>query len=77
MALGAGELIIVWAAVWAFVIAGIADAVKRPDEAWQAAGRSKMLWIGLQAGGLFLCLIGAVITLVYFASVRPQLAAAE
>ena len=57
---------------------GLADAVRRPDHAWKAAGLNKTLWVGLQVGGLLLALFGgAVMAIIYLVTVRPKLQATE
>ncbi len=62
----------------ALVIWGIVDAANRPDDAWTAAGQNKTLWIALQAGGLLLTGVGgAVMAVIYLASIRPKVRASE
>ena len=50
-----------------FWIWTIIDAAKTPDQAWVAAGQSKILWIVLIA------VLGAVLSLVYVLWPRPAL----
>lgn len=57
---------------------GIIDAAIRPREEWDRIGQSKVLWIVLQGGGLFVFLVvGFVLSLVYLLTVRPKLRAAS
>jgi hypothetical protein len=58
--------------VWGFV-----DVVRRPKEAFQAAGRSRGIWIGLLLVSLLAPpIIGAGVGIWYLVSVRPKVAAA-
>ncbi|MGA2837118.1 MAG: DUF2516 family protein [Acidimicrobiales bacterium] len=60
-------------ALWALV-----DVIRRPKEAFQAAGKSKTLWIVLLVGGfLFVGLIEGVVATIYLATVRPKVRAAS
>ena len=43
------------------------DAVRRPEEQWEAAGQSKVLWVVL------LVVVGVVLSIVSLFSPRPQL----
>jgi hypothetical protein len=67
--LGPNELLIILAlcAALAFVLWGIADAVRRPPAAWRAAGVSMTMAIVLQV------LLGPLGTLLYLLTVRPRL----
>jgi hypothetical protein len=52
---------------------GIVDAATRPEQAWQAAGQNKTLWIVLQAAGLIaMAPVGLVLALVYLLAIRPK-----
>lgn len=64
-------------AATAFVVWGIVDAATRPDAAWTVAGQNKVLWIVLQAGGLFFFGLGLIFAIVYFAAIRPKVMAAQ
>jgi uncharacterized protein DUF2510 len=55
--------------IWA-----IADIAAKPHWAFQAAGHSKGLWLGLEIVGLFVC--GVVLSLVYLLAIRPGVARA-
>jgi len=59
-----------------FCIWGVVDAASQPDSAWERASQNKMLWVALQVVGIFVC-IGFVFTIVYFASIRPQVVASR
>ena len=76
MNLGTPELLILLIGVvpYAVILWGIIDAAMRPDPAWQRAGQNKVLWVALQVAGLFVCLAGFVLSLVYLLAIRPQLA---
>lgn len=74
--LGAPELLILLLTVvpYGVIVWGIVDAATRPEWAWQAAGQSKVLWIVLQVIGLFLCLVGVILSVAYLVAIRPQVA---
>jgi cadmium resistance protein CadD (predicted permease) len=58
--------------VWAIV-----DAAQQPERAWNATGKSRVTWIVLIAVFTFFCsIVGLVLSIVYLASIRPQLRAA-
>lgn len=59
----------------AFIIWGVVDAAGHSDAAWAAAGQNKVLWIVLQAVGVFFCMVGLIFTIVYFAAIRPRVVA--
>jgi hypothetical protein len=73
--LGAPEVLIILGVLVPYVVIiwGIADAASRPDTAWAAARQNKALWITMQAVGLLFCAGGMIVSLVYFAAVRPRL----
>jgi len=74
--LGAPELIVIlalWIVPLVVVVWGIVDAVSTPEAAWQRAGQNRTLWIALQAVGLLFCAVGLILSIVYFATIRPQL----
>ena len=74
--IGAAELVfilILGILPFAFCIFGIVDATTTPDWVWQRAGQNKTLWIVLLAVGLLFCGFGAVVAIIYFASVRSSL----
>jgi hypothetical protein len=59
------------------VIWGLVDAIRRPKEAFVAAGRTKGIWIGLLVVALIApILIGTGIGVWYLIAVRPKVAAA-
>jgi len=60
-----------------FPIVGLVDAARRPAPAWTASGQNQTLWIALNAVGIVVCGIGAIIGLVYLLTIRPQVARAE
>ncbi|MGZ4691339.1 MAG: hypothetical protein ACXVKA_16255 [Acidimicrobiia bacterium] len=56
----------------------VADAARRPQPVWTAAGQNQTLWIILPLVLLFACGIGSVIaSVIYLAVIRPQLVNAE
>jgi hypothetical protein len=60
------------------VIWAVVDAASRPDWAWLQSGQSKGLWIALPIVLLLFCgIVGAILAVVYLASIRPQVMAAE
>jgi hypothetical protein len=57
--------------IWALI-----DAILRPTGAFTAAGSSKGMWIALiVVFWLFTGIIGAVLSVVYLASIRPRVRA--
>ena len=58
-------------------LAGAIDAARRSDASFGAAGQNKVLWVLLQLVGVFLCVIGLVLGIVYFVAIRPKVAAAD
>ena len=59
------------------VIWGLVDAIRRPKEAFVAAGRTKGIWIGLLVVALIApIIIGTGIGIWYLIAVRPKVAAA-
>ena len=60
-------VVIVFLVFFALPIWGIVDAIRRPPEAWKAAGQSKSLWIVVQ---FFVWILGS---LIYVFAVRPGL----
>ena len=59
------------------IVWGLIDAVRRPKEAFVAAGRKRALWIGLLLVAVLAPpLIGAGIGVWYLIAVRPKVAAA-
>jgi hypothetical protein len=79
MNLGPTELLIVLIVLLPFSVTiwGIVDAAQRPESAWVASGQNKTLWIVLPAVGLFTCGIGFIPAIIYLASIRPKVAAAQ
>lgn len=77
MNVGAPELVILLLIIvvpYVAIIWGIVDAATRPGWAWQAAGQNKVLWIALQAIGLFLGPAGIILAVAYLAAIRSQVA---
>lgn len=78
--LGAPELaiilgLIIGPAALILAVVVVVDAAGRPDQAWQATGQSRTLWIVLPLVLLVACGIGSLVaSIVYLASVRPRLA---
>jgi hypothetical protein len=60
----------------ALTLWGIIDTATRPDWAFIQSHQNKPLWLVLQIVGFFLCL-GWIVSIVYLASVRPKVAAAQ
>jgi hypothetical protein len=59
------------------IVLGLVDAVRRPKEAFAAAGRNRWVWIGLLLVALLAPpIIGAGIGFWYLIAVRPKVAAA-
>ena len=75
--LGAPELLIIVLvlALPLLIVFGIVDAARRPEWAFAGAGQNKTMWVALQALGLFVAPLGAVLTLTYLLSIRPKLTA--
>lgn len=71
--IGVVMLAIVALSIWAIV-----DACQHPDDAWSRIGQSRPLWLALLIGAWLLTgFLGPVLALVYLATVRPRLLAAE
>lgn len=65
-------LLMIGVPIWAFI-----DAAIRPDAAWKQAGANKVLWMILIGVGMSVCgLPGLVLSIVYFATIRPKVKAA-
>jgi hypothetical protein len=79
MNLGAPELLILSLGVVPFAVNvwGLVDASSRPGWAWQRSGQNQTLWIVLMVVGLFTCLVGAALALLYLLAIRPQVAAQQ
>ena len=80
MSLGGIEILVVGLVFFLpflVILWGIIDAATRPDWAWVSAGQNKTLWVALQAIGVFFCLVGLVLSIVYLTSIRPKVAAAQ
>ena len=59
------------------VVWGLVDVVRRPKEAFAAAGRRRGIWIGVLLVALIAPpLVGAGVGVWYLVSVRPKVAAA-
>jgi hypothetical protein len=58
-------------------IVALVDAIGRPEPVWKRAGQERTLWIVLIAVGLVLCVVGAIIDIVYLATIRPALVRAD
>jgi hypothetical protein len=59
------------------VVWGLVDVVRRPKQAFIAAGRNRAVWIGLLLVSLIAPpLIGAGVGVWYLVGVRPKVAAA-
>lgn len=59
-------------AVWA-----LADAATRPDWAFVAAGRKKVLWVILTASAFVVPLVGLLPSIVYLLAIRPKVQRAQ
>jgi len=55
----------------------IVDGGRRPEWAWQQIGRNKVLWIALQAAGIFVFPLGVIMSIIYLATIRPKLVLAQ
>lgn len=63
------DLMIFLAAILAVPIFGLADATRRPPEAFEEAGRSKTVWVVVQI------IVPVFGTLAYYAWIRPRVRA--
>lgn len=61
-------MILVWIVLFGVWLWGLIDAARRPDQAFQAAGSSKVLWIVL------IVLLGTLGSLIYLLAIRPKFA---
>ena len=48
-----------------------------PVWAWQQSGQNQTLWIVLMVVGLFMCVVGVALALVYLLAIRPQVASQQ
>ncbi len=48
------------------------DAGSLPDWAFEQAGTSKTLWIVLPVVGIFVCFVGVIVALLWFATYRAR-----
>jgi uncharacterized membrane protein len=64
--------------LFVFVLWALIDAASKPSSAWEASGQNKTLWIVLLAVGL-ICggIVGLIAAIVYLASIRPRVLAAQ
>ncbi len=53
------------------------DCARRPPWAWSFAGRNQVAWLGAIAFGIFLLVVGMLISLWYLMRVPPDIAAIE
>ena len=77
--IGAPEtlLALVALAANALPIWGLIDAAMRPEPAFVAAGQNKLMWVALNAVGIFVCLLGVIVAIVYLTSIRPKVITAQ
>jgi hypothetical protein len=75
--LGAPELVtlLLLFASFGLPLWGLVDAARRDEARFRAAGQNKTLWIVLNALGLVVWGVGAIVALVYLLVVRPKVAA--
>jgi hypothetical protein len=65
--------IVVIVVAFAFVAAGVVDAIRLDTAAWEASGQPKVIWVLFMAIGFVACgLIGIFATVLYFVSIRPR-----
>jgi len=73
-----GVYYVLWVIFAVVVIAAAIDAASRPTWAWERTNNNKTLWLLLLILGLLFCgIVGLVAAVIYFASIRPQLVAAQ
>ena len=53
--------------LWALV-----NVIRRPSYAFEAARKSRVLWLVLILAGIFLCNVGIFVSLIYLFMVDPQ-----
>jgi hypothetical protein len=58
--------------VWALL-----DAARRPEWAWALVGRRRIVWLAAILFGTMVLIVGLVVSGIYLARVRPEVAAAE
>jgi hypothetical protein len=77
--IGASELVIllVMLVPVGVTVFAIVDGAGRPEYAWQQAGQSKAVWVALEAVGIFICFLGVIMSIIYFATIRPKLVLAQ
>jgi hypothetical protein len=76
--LGSPELLILGLVILGLVIWVVVDASSRPEWVWQRTGQNRVVWIAVPLVGLVFCgVVSLVMAIVYLASIRPQLIAAQ
>jgi len=68
--------LLIWLAALVFAIYVIVDMARRPRWQWQQAGSNKVLWLVLEIV-FVLGFLSVLIGIIYLASIRPRLVAAE
>lgn len=58
-------------------LGALLDAARRPEWAFSFAGKSRTLWVALNGAGILFCVVGVVVSLWYWAKVRPVVAGVE
>ena len=53
--------------IWAAI-----DAASQPEWAFEAAGTTKTLWIGLPIVGIFVCFVGVIAAVLWFGTYKPK-----
>jgi hypothetical protein len=53
------------------------DAARRPEWVWALAGRRRVVWLAAILFGVFVTVVGLVVSTVYLVRIRPELAAVE
>jgi hypothetical protein len=53
------------------------DAARRPEWVWALAGRRRVVWLAAILFGALVVVVGLIVSSVYLARIRPELAAVE
>jgi hypothetical protein len=72
--IGLGLVLLVALAIPTLCIWAAIDAAGQPDWAFEASGTSKTLWIVLPIVGIFVCFVGIIAPIAWFATYKPRVA---
>ena len=65
-------IVLIAFAIPALCIGAAIDAASQPEWAFEAVGTSKTLWIVLPIVGVFVCFVGIIAAILWFANYKPK-----